>query len=55
MTRPRATAFEQELERRLALLSREAETDRRLPRGDRLVLAAFTFGSFAAVLIVQAF
>lgn len=55
MTRPRPTAFDEELERRLSIRSREAETDRRLPRSDRLVLAAFTFGSFAAVLIVQAF
>lgn len=53
MTRPRPTAFEGELERRLAILSRGEETDRRLPAADTAVLAAITIGSFVAVLITQ--
>lgn len=55
MTRPRLTALEGELERRLAILSNTEETDRRLPRADTAALAALTIGSFVAVLIAQVF
>lgn len=54
MSRPQPTAFEGELERRLAILAREEETDRRLPWADSAALAAITAGSFVAVLIAQA-
>lgn len=54
MTRPRSSAFEDELERRLAILSRVEETDRRLPAADKAALAAITIGSFAIVVIAQA-
>jgi hypothetical protein len=55
MTRPQLTAFERELERRLAILSCEKETDRRLPAADTAALATITIGSFAIILIVQVF
>ena len=55
MTHPRPTAFGDELERRLAILAQGEETDRRLPRADTVALAAITAGSFAVVLIAQAF
>lgn len=55
MTRPRPTAFEGELERRLAILSRADNTERRLPSADTAALAAITIGSFVAVLIAQVF
>lgn len=54
MTRPQPSDFEGELERRLSILSREEETDRRLPSADSAALAAITAGSFVAVLIAQA-
>ena len=54
MTRPQLTALERELERRLAILSRVEETDRRLPAADTAALATITIGSFAIVLIAQA-
>ncbi|AOL24601.1 hypothetical protein Ga0102493_11468 [Erythrobacter litoralis] len=54
MTRPRPGVFEDELERRLAILSQGEETDRRLPASDAVVLAAITIGSFAVVLVAQA-
>jgi hypothetical protein len=54
LTRLRPTAFEDELERRLAILSHVEETDRRLPWVDSAALAAITFGSFVATLSVQA-
>ncbi|QPL40763.1 hypothetical protein IT881_06040 [Erythrobacter sp. A30-3] len=54
MSRPRPTAFEGELERRIAILSRGDEVDRRLPVADIWALAALTIGSFAIVLIAQA-
>lgn len=54
MTRPRPTAFDDELERRLAILARMGETGRRLPPVDTVGLAAITIGSFAIVLIAQA-
>lgn len=55
MSRPRPTGFEGELERRLAILSRAEDVDRRLPSADTMALAAITIGSFAVVLIAQAF
>ncbi|WP_373491310.1 hypothetical protein [Parasphingorhabdus sp.] len=55
MTRPRPTSFEGELERRLAILARCEDVDRRLPSVDTWVLAAITVGCFAIVLIAQAF
>lgn len=55
MTRPRPTAFDGELARRLAILERGEEAERRLPRADTIALAAITAGSFAIVLIAQAF
>ena len=54
MTRPRPTAFESELVRRLAVLERGEEIDRRLPKADAAALAAITVASFAIVLIAQA-
>lgn len=54
MNDPRPTAFDEELKRRLAILARGEEADRRLPMADAWVLAAITAGSFAIVLIVQA-
>lgn len=54
MSRQRPSAFEGELVRRLAILSRDKEVDRRLPRADTIALAAITIGSFAIVLIAQA-
>lgn len=54
MTRPRPSGFEGELERRLAILARGEDKDRRLPWADSAALAAITFGSYAAVLIAQA-
>jgi hypothetical protein len=54
MTRPRPTAFEGELKRRLAILANGDEADRRLPPADTIALAAITVGSFAIVLIAQA-
>ncbi|MGB3470460.1 MAG: hypothetical protein WBA51_06550 [Erythrobacter sp.] len=54
MTRPRPTAFESELERRLAILARGEDTDRLLPATDTIALAAITLGSFACILIAQA-
>lgn len=53
MTRQRPTGFEGELERRLAILARGEDVDRRLPSADTMVLAAITIGSFVAVLIAQ--
>lgn len=53
MTRPRPTAFEGELERRLAILSNGEEADRRLPAADGAALAALTIGSFVVVVIAQ--
>lgn len=50
---PGTSAFEGELERRLVILSRIEERDRRLSLADNLVLAAITIGSFVAVLIAQ--
>lgn len=55
MTRPPPTPFERELERRLAILSRAKDVDRRLPIADTMALAAITIGSFAVVFIAQAF
>jgi hypothetical protein len=55
LTRPRPTAFEGELERRLAILAQDEGADRRLPVADTMALAAITIGSFAVVLIAQAF
>lgn len=55
MTRPQPTAFEDELERRLAILSRAEDAERRLPWVDSAALAAITIGSFTIVLIAQAF
>lgn len=55
MTRPRPTAFEGELERRLAILAQDKGADRRLSVADTMALAAITIGSFAVVLIAQAF
>lgn len=55
MTRPPAPSFTEELERRLAILLEGKEMDRRLPVSDTAVLAAITTGSFAVVLIAQAF
>lgn len=55
MTRPRPTGLEGELERRLAILARGEDVDRRLPRADTMVLAAITIGSFGVILIAQAF
>ena len=55
MTRPRPTAFEGELARRLAILERGEAADRRLPGADVALLAAITVASFAIVLIAQAF
>lgn len=55
MTRPRPTAFESELVRRLTILKRGEEIDRRLPGADVALLAAITVASFAIVLIAQAF
>lgn len=55
MTRPRPTAFEGELERRLAILEQGEEADRHLPKADTIALAVITVGSFAIVLIAQAF
>lgn len=55
MNRPRPTAFEDELERRLAILSLAENAERRLPWADSAALAAITIGSFVAVLIAQAF
>lgn len=55
MTRPRRTAFKGELERRLAILAQDEETERRLPPADTIALAAITAGCFAIVLIAQAF
>lgn len=54
MTRSRSTAFEGELERRLAILAQGEEADRRLPLADTIALAAITAGCFAVVLIAQA-
>ena len=54
MTRPRPTAFEGELERRLAILAQAEQTDRRLPPADTIALAVITAGCFAIVLIAQA-
>lgn len=54
MTRPRPTAFEGELERRLAILANGDQADRRLPTADSIALAAITGGCFAIVLIAQA-
>lgn len=54
MTRPRPTAFEGELERRLAILANGDEADRRLSKADSIALAALTAGCFAIVLIAQA-
>lgn len=53
VTHPRPSAFEGELERRLAILSNGEDTDHRLPSADTAVLAALTIGSFVAVLIAQ--
>lgn len=55
MTRPRPTAFEGELERRLVILERGEDVDRRLPTADKVALATITIGSFAIVLVAQAF
>jgi hypothetical protein len=54
LSRPRPTSFDEELERRLAILARCEEPDRRLPRTDTIALAAITAGCFAIVLIAQA-
>jgi hypothetical protein len=54
MTRPRPTAFEGELKRRLAILANGDEADRRLPTTDTFALAAITAGCFAVVLTAQA-
>lgn len=54
MNRPPPTAFDAELERRLAILARGEEVDRRLPKADAIALAAITVASFAIVLIAQA-
>lgn len=55
MTRPRPTALEGELERRLAILSQDEGAHRRLPLADTMALVAITIGSFLVVLIAQAF
>ncbi|MCU0649716.1 MAG: hypothetical protein MUF00_17130 [Gemmatimonadaceae bacterium] len=52
-----ATPFEQELERRIAILDGtggEQADDRDLPHTDRLALAVLTIGSVLAVWIAQA-
>lgn len=54
MTRPPPTAFEVELERRLAFLERGEDVERRLPWADTAALAAITMGSFAIVVLAQA-
>lgn len=53
MTRPRPTAFEGELEHRLAILAHCENTERRLPQADSLALVAITMTSFAVVIIAQ--
>ena len=55
MTEPRPTGVEGELERRLNVLAREKETQRRLPLADTMALSAITIGSFVAVLMSQVF
>ncbi|MGB7418628.1 MAG: hypothetical protein WA918_05565 [Erythrobacter sp.] len=54
MTGPRPDNFERELERRLRVLERGEDVDRRLPSADAIALAAVTIGSFAIVLVAQA-
>ncbi len=53
MTGPRPTGVEGELERRLKILARAEEPQRRLPFADTMAFAAITIGSFLAVLIAQ--
>lgn len=54
MISKRPTAFDGELDRRLVILSRGEEIDRRLPKADSAALAAITIGAFLVVLIAQA-
>ena len=55
MNRLRPSAFEAELARRLAVLSRGEGGHRRLPASDMAALAAITVGAFVLVLLAQAF
>ena len=54
MSRAPEPSLEEELERRLALLSRGEPIDRRLPPADTLALAAITVGSFVLAISAQA-